>query len=172
MQPPSFHPEALSALQAQAETEGKQCCVGTLIRDHQGRLLFQQRAPDRHLFPNCRNIIGSHVEPGETLRDALAHEIQEETGWSLARIISLIQVWEWEAQSKGIRREFGFLVEVEGHLEQPRLEEGKHLAFRWIGLEDLPLLKAERLAGDGGIYALARGVLQQLEKEPLQANRD
>ena len=156
---PSSQPEAISALQAQAEAEGKRCCVGALILDQQGRLLIQRRAPDRKLLPNCWDIIGGHVEPGETLIDALAREIREETGWQLAQIITLFHVWEWADEQTGIRCECDFLVEVAGDLDHPLLESGKHTAFRWVGLEDLEILKAGRLAGDDELYHLATRVL-------------
>jgi 8-oxo-dGTP diphosphatase len=160
MQTPSSHPEVLSALQAQAEAQGKQCCVGALILNQQGHLLVHRRAPERKLFPNCWDIIGGHVEPGETLTAALAREIREETGWELSRIITLFNVFEWEAEPKGPRREFDFIVEVEGNLEHPQLEWTKHTAFRWVGLDELELLKEERLAGDDELYQMAKRVLE------------
>lgn len=157
---PSSQLEALPTLQAQAEAEGKRCCVGALILNHQGRLLMQKRSLERKLFPNRWDIVGGHVDPGETLTVALARELHEETGWTLTRIISLFHLFEWEAESEGIRCEFDFLVEVEGDLEHPRLEKDKHTAFLWIGLEDVELLKEERLAGDDDLYHLVKKVLE------------
>lgn len=159
---PSSSLEALPALQAEAEAEGKQCCVGALISNSQGRLLVQKRSPDRKLFPNCWDIIGGHVESGETLTTALAREIREETGWELSRLLSLVHIFEWEAAPQGIRREFDFLVEVEGDLEHPQLELGKHTAFRWISLDELDVLKEERLAGDENLYQLVKKALDWL----------
>ncbi|HEY7415251.1 MAG TPA: NUDIX domain-containing protein [Ktedonobacteraceae bacterium] len=156
---PSSSFEALPALQTEAEAEGKRCCVGALIFNHQGRLLLQKRSPDRKLFPNCWDIIGGHVEPGETLTAALAREIREETGWELSCLISLVHICEWEAEPYGTRREFDFLVEVEGDLEHPRLEKGKHTAFRWINLEDLDVLKKEQLAGGNELYQMVKKAL-------------
>jgi 8-oxo-dGTP diphosphatase len=160
MQTPSSHLETLSTLQVEAETEGKQCCVGALILNQQGHLLVQRRAPDRKLFPNCWDIIGGHVESGETLTDALAREIHEETGWGLSHIVALLHVWEWEGESTGTRREFDFIAEIEGDLEHPQLERGKHTAFRWVGLDELDILKEERLAGDDELYQLAKRALE------------
>ncbi|GLV60997.1 hypothetical protein KDH_78150 [Dictyobacter sp. S3.2.2.5] len=163
MQLPSSSPEALPTLQAEAEAEGKKCCVGALITNHEGRILVQKRSPDRKLFPNCWDIIGGHVEAGETLTTALAREIREETGWDLARIKSLVHIFEWEAAPQGIRREFDFLVEVEGDLEHPHLEQDKHTAFRWISRDELDVLKEERLAGDDDeLYQLVKKTLEWL----------
>ena len=157
----SSYLETLRALQEEAEAEGKRCCVGACILNQQGHLLVQKRAPDRKLFPNCWDIIGGHVEAGETLTATLAREIHEETGWGLARIIALLQVWEWEDEPTGSRREFDFLVEIEGDLDHPQLEQGKHTAFRWVGLDELEILKEERLAGGDELYQLTKRALER-----------
>jgi 8-oxo-dGTP pyrophosphatase MutT (NUDIX family) len=43
------------------------------------------RRPDTGL-PGTWDVAGGHVEPGETPQQALAREIEEETGWRLRRI--------------------------------------------------------------------------------------
>lgn len=57
---------------------------------------------------------------------------------------------EDETDPSSRRREFDFLVEVEGDLAQPRLEVPKHVEFRWIGPAEVALLDENR-AADGGI---------------------
>lgn len=149
----------LLLLQEQAESEGRQCVVGALIKNEQGHVLAQKRSPDRLLYPDCWDIIGGHVEPGEHLTMALAREIREETGWELARVLTLLDICDWQTDQGGRRREFDFLVEVEGDLAHPRLEWPKHTAFRWIGLAELDLLKVERLAGDDLLYQVVKKAL-------------
>ena len=53
-------------------------CVGAVITDDQGRLLFIKRrhAPGAGLW----SLPGGRIEPGETDAQALAREIHEETG--------------------------------------------------------------------------------------------
>ncbi len=157
---PSSQLKALHNLQEEAEADGKQCCVGACILNQQGHLLVQKRAPDRKLFPNCWDIIGGHVEAGETLTAALTCEIHEETGWEHSRIVAFLQMWEWESEPAGTRREFDFLVQIQGDLDHPQLEQGKHTAFRWVGLDELDTLKEERLAGDDELYELAKKALE------------
>ena len=133
-----------AALQSAAEAEGLRVAVGALIVDEHGRVFVHRRGWDRSLFPGCWDIVGGHVEAGEGMLEALVREVEEETGWRLAGMPSLIHVAEWQG-----RREFDFLVEVEGDLSRPRLEVPKHVEFRWVGPDDLALLAENRDLDDG-----------------------
>ncbi len=139
------------ALQRLAEAEGRQPVVGALIRDAAGRVFVHRRGWDRRLLPGCWDIVGGHVDPGETLLAALAREIVEETGWQLIGMPRLIDVNDWETNVDGAvhrRREFDFTVAVLGDLSAPRLEQPKHIEYRWIGAEDMSVLAENRDAGD------------------------
>lgn len=91
--------------------------------------------------------MGGHLEPGESPQEALAREVREETGWILRRIEAVAADWEWEHDGV-VRRELDYLVEVEGDLGAPRLEEGKHDAHAWVGPKGLDLLTTDRAGGD------------------------
>ena len=134
-----------AALQARAEAEGLRVTVGALLVDEDGRAFVHRRGPDRSLFPGCWDIVGGHVEPGEGLLAALAREVEEETGWRVVGTPTLVHVSDWEG-----RREFDFLVDVEGDLGRPRLEVPKHVEFRWMGADDVSIL-AENRDIDGGM---------------------
>lgn len=147
----------LAALQRQAQVDGRQPVVGALIRDPQGRVFVHRRGWDRRLLPGCWDIVGGHVEPGESLEAALAREILEETGWSLVGTPELLDVNDWETATDGDvhrRREFDFAVEVAGDLDAPPLERPKHIEYRWIGPADLAILDENRAADDGLIRRL------------------
>lgn len=151
-------PEQLRQLQRRATAEGKICAVGALVKDVQGRVFVQKRASHRSLFPGCWDIVGGHVEAGETLSQALTREVREETGWELTRVVALLSSTDWEAQ--GIqRREFDFLVEVHGDLGQPVLEQAKVSEHRWLGPGQLDILKENRLVDDLTIFYLVQKVL-------------
>lgn len=52
--------------------------VAALVRD--GRLLLAHRHPERAAYPDRWDLVGGHVEPGETPADAVRRECLEEIG--------------------------------------------------------------------------------------------
>lgn len=146
-------------------------CVGALIRDDQNRGFVHRRGPGRRLFPGTWDVVGGHVEPGESPHEALAREIEEETGWGLRRIEAMVADWTWETDGK-VRHELDYLVEVEGDLSAPRRESGKHDAFAWVGPDDLDLLMEGRADGDRQLHDIVAKatrirLTERLRLEPL-----
>ncbi|WP_223778061.1 NUDIX domain-containing protein [Streptomyces sp. 135] len=66
--------------------DGERWAVGAVILNRDGAAFAQRRGPGRRLFPDCWDIVGGHVEPGESLLDTLAREVAEETGRHLRRV--------------------------------------------------------------------------------------
>ncbi len=122
-------------------------CVGAFIRDHRHRVYAQRRTPDRRVLPGIWDVVGGHLEAGEAPEQALARELEEETGWRLRRIEAVIADWEWEYGGV-VRRELDYLVDVDGDLDTPRLEHGKHDASAWVGPDNLELMMRGRTDGD------------------------
>ena len=146
-------------------------CVGALVRDERGRVFAQRRSPTRRLFPGVWDIVGGHIEAGESPTDALARELHEETGWYLRRIEAVVADWEWSAGGV-TRREIDYLVDVDGDLGAPRLEVGKHDAYAWIGLDDLDRMMDDRTDDDRRLRdivakAVRTRVTQRLRLEPI-----
>jgi mutator protein MutT len=134
-------------------------CVGALIRNDQNRVFIQRRVRTRRIFPGTWDIVGGHLEAGETIDKALAREIQEETGWELQRVVARIAEWEWEHEGTR-RREVDFLVEVSGDLSAPSLEAGKHDRYVWIGLDELELMLEGRADGDHRLRDIVAAAIQ------------
>jgi len=148
----------LEALHAQAVADGRRPVVGALILDERGRVFVHRRGPDRAFLPNGWDLVGGHVEAGETLLVALRREVAEETGWSAVGTPSLAFVGDWRTDRgdpSTARREFDFIVEVDGDLSRPRLEWPKHTEYRWIGADELPLLDENDGRDDGLVRHLA-----------------
>jgi 8-oxo-dGTP diphosphatase len=123
-------------------------CVGALIGDGQGRFFIHRRSAQRRLLPNTWDIVGGHVEPGETVDEALRREVHEETGWTVARVLRTVGEYRWRGNDGLERLETDFLVAVDGDLSRPRLEIGKHTAYRWLGPDELDVLLENRDPGD------------------------
>ncbi|MGC4936727.1 GNAT family N-acetyltransferase [Kribbella sp. DT2] len=122
-------------------------CVGALIRDAEQRVYVHRRTASRRLLPGIWDIVGGHVEAGETPEEALAREVLEETGWTVREVLAVVTDWEWTYEGR-VRRELDYLVTVDGDLSAPLLESGKHDASAWVGADGVELLMAGRTDGD------------------------
>ncbi|MEV4754090.1 NUDIX domain-containing protein [Micromonospora sp. NPDC049559] len=130
-------------------------CAGALIVDDDGRIFFQRRSPHRRLFPNCWDVVGGHLEPGETVEEALRREVEEETGWTLSHVLGAVGEYRYTGDDGLARLETDFLVRVDGDLGRPRLEVGKHTEFRWLTEGELAVLDEHRHVNDGLIRRIA-----------------
>ncbi|MFD7155235.1 NUDIX domain-containing protein [Kribbella sp. NPDC059898] len=52
--------------------------VAALVRD--GLVLLVHRHPERQVYPDCWDLVGGHVEPGESPAEAVRRECLEELG--------------------------------------------------------------------------------------------
>ena len=129
--------------------------AGALVVDDAGRIFFQKRSGTRKLFPNTWDVVGGHVEEGETLEDTLRREIAEETGWQLTVVLGAVGDYTYTGEDGRQRVETDFLVRVDGDLGRPRLEAGKHTEFRWLGPDDLTILDENREVNHGMIRRIA-----------------
>lgn len=130
-------------------------CAGALVVDDSGRFFFQRRSAQRKLFPNTWDIVGGHLEPGESLDEALRREVYEETGWTVALVLGLVGEYGYRGDDGLDRLETDFLVRVDGDLARPRLEVGKHTEFRWLAEDELDILDEHRHVNDGLIRRIA-----------------
>lgn len=155
----------LAALLDQAHRDGKTAAVGALIRDARGRVFVHRRGPDRRFLPDCWDLVGGHVEPGEDLLAALRREVCEETGWTVRGTPALMHVEDWTTEGPDgsePHREFDFYVEVEGDLERPRLEVPKHVEFRWVEPGDTDVLDENRGRDDGFVRRIVEKGLRAI----------
>jgi 8-oxo-dGTP pyrophosphatase MutT (NUDIX family) len=130
-------------------------CAGALVVDDEGRIFFQRRSPHRKLFPNTWDIVGGHLEPGETVEEALFREVTEETGWTVSLVLGLVGEYRYTGNDGLDRIESDFLVRVDGDLSRPRLEAGKHTEFRWLAAHEVGVLDEGRDPDDGLIRQIA-----------------
>ena len=108
-----------------AGDEGGTALVGALIvRD--GMLLLGRRSSAKAACPDTWDVIGGHVEAGETFEDALLREVEEEIG---------IRPLVYEEHSRHPLPQSGVLVLfqiVSWAGGEPRLRNNEHVELRWF----------------------------------------
>ena len=152
----------LEAFAETARRDGRALVVGAVVTDGRGRVYVQRRSPTRALFPGCWDLVGGHVEEGETVTQALAREIHEETGWALAGVGRVVACLDWEAGGLR-RREVDVLVRVEGDLDQPALEPDKHDLARWLSPAEVNVLLERRDPDDVWVHETVKRAFEVLD---------
>jgi 8-oxo-dGTP diphosphatase len=142
---------------------GQVWVVGAVIRDPADRLFVQRRTAARRLFPDSWDLVGGHLDAGEPILAALAREITEETGWTLSRIVASLGVMDYTGDDGLARKEIDFLVEVDGDLDHPMLEAGKHEQPRWITRGEVAELLRHRRPGEDLVQGLLQSAFEWLD---------
>ena len=124
--------------------------------DDRGRIFFQKRSPERKLFPDTWDFVGGHLEPGEAPEEAMRREVEEETGWQVVVVLGTVGECTYTGDDGIDRIETDYLVRVDGDLEHPRLEPGKHTEFRWLAEEDLHVLDVNEPVDGGMLKRIAQ----------------
>ncbi|MFD6967032.1 NUDIX hydrolase [Streptomyces sp. NPDC059979] len=153
-------------IQVPVPASGEVWTVGAVILNRNGEAFAHKRSPDRRLFPDAWDIVGGHVEAGETVLEALAREVEEETGWRLTHVRRFLGTTNWTGDDGGgLRHEADYLVDVDGDLDHPRLEWSKHSTYDWFGNDNLARLKENCRPGEFLIHDLiARALADRLDE--------
>ena len=104
-----------------------QCACAIFVRH--GRILLGKRAPDRTSCPDCWDVIGGHVEPGESVEQALIREAEEETGLTPVRFVPAGRIERGQA----VHHLFTVLDWRGG---EPRVLGDEHTELGWFTIED------------------------------------
>jgi 8-oxo-dGTP pyrophosphatase MutT (NUDIX family) len=102
------------------------CACAIFVRD--GRILLGKRAPHRASCPNCWDVIGGHVEPGETIEQALVREAEEETGLTPLRFVSAGRL-----QPRAVHH---FFMVFDWRGGEPSALGDEHTELAWFTIEE------------------------------------
>lgn len=122
-------------------------CVGLMICNN-GRVLLAKRSAAKSWFPNCWDMIGGHIEPGETHLQALVREATEELAIELdSANVSVIDTVKLEDQELTVFT----ATQWDGTPINAAPEEHDFIA--WLTIDDIARLELE--LADPAIYRLA-----------------
>ncbi|HXP04614.1 MAG TPA: NUDIX hydrolase [Stellaceae bacterium] len=111
-----------------------------------GRVLLSRRSAARRTYPNCWSFPGGHVEPGESLDEALTRELREEVGVTPTSSRKLGTLAEPAPCLNG-EVVYHFYAVSDWAGGEPRLVGDEHSELRWFSisaacaLPDLALLE-------------------------------
>jgi len=105
------------------------CACGLLARD--GLLLLGHRSPTLAYYPGVWDLIGGHLESGESPEDALIREVREETGATPTRFRLLEVASEPDPESNG-PGEFHIFLVAEWSGQEPRPVGDEHDRLGWF----------------------------------------
>jgi 8-oxo-dGTP diphosphatase len=119
------------------------CACAVFVRH--GHLLLAKRAPHRTAYPNCWDVVGGHVEPGETIEQALIREAEEEVGLTPKRF-ALARCIERPSSDPYGQSAFHCFVVHEWDGGEPRMLGDEHVEIRWFTVADASVLTDLALA--------------------------
>lgn len=100
----------------------------------EGRLLLARRAAHKTTYPDCWDIPGGHVEPGETVEQALVREAMEELGVTPLQWEEVGSFAEPRPQQYGEAVHHFFVVRE--WCGDPSLIGDEHTELRWFSLDE------------------------------------
>ena len=125
-------------------------CVGALLVCD-GQVLLGRRAEHRDWLPGAWDVVGGHIEPGESPEAAIARELFEELG-VVARSIRELGLMESAAGGWRLRL---YAVDAWSGGEPRNRRPDEHAELRWMSMEDAALRLAPAHAGFATLIAAA-----------------
>lgn len=122
-----------NALVEAAVKEGiSRLCVGAVVKEDNKVLLL--RRPSDVFLGGLIELPGGEVDFGESLHDAVARELQEETNIKLKKIVDYLGHFDYLSRNNIRTRQFTFLVDILTPFEVKLTE---HDSYYWISIDDL-----------------------------------
>lgn len=121
----------------------KHIACAIFFRDQQ--ILLGKRAAHKSVNPNCWDLIGGHVEFGETPELALVREAEEEVGLTPNRMTPAGTMHQPKPDLYG-EATFHLFMVYEWSGGEPRMLGNEHTEIGWFTIEEACSLQALALA--------------------------
>ncbi len=108
------------------------CACAIFVRD--GRILLGKRSPHLSSCPDRWDVIGGHVEAGETIEQALIREAEEEVGLTPTRFVPASRIDR--------RAVHHFFLILERRSGEPVMRGDEHTELRWFTIPEACALDA------------------------------
>jgi 8-oxo-dGTP diphosphatase len=102
-----------------------------------GAVLLGRRSPRKRAYPDCWDVLGGHVEAGETPAEAVAREVMEEAGVAPSGIEA---VGRYRVDGSYGSFDFHVFLVRDWDGGEPSIRGEEHTELRWF-----PLAEAARL---------------------------
>jgi 8-oxo-dGTP pyrophosphatase MutT (NUDIX family) len=116
-----------------------------------GRVLLGRRSPAKRFYPERWDLIGGHMEPGETAEQALVRECREEFGVTPTRFAPLGHMTVPE-DSPIVGATYHIFQVADWTGGEPRLLGDEHTDVRWFTVEEACALEGLALAGYRALF--------------------
>jgi 8-oxo-dGTP pyrophosphatase MutT (NUDIX family) len=113
------------------------------VFERDGKLLFGLRAPSKQWLPNAWDLIGGHVEAGETPEETLKREVAEELAVRVTAAEPLMQETYLREDGERVLQHVFRVTAWEGDL---KIANDEHTQLGWFGEAEakaLPNLAAQ-----------------------------
>jgi 8-oxo-dGTP pyrophosphatase MutT (NUDIX family) len=108
------------------------------VRD--GLVLLVKRASHKTWYPNHWDLVGGHVEPGESVEAALVREAQEEVGLTPVRFRWIAELSELQT-SDDFRTRYHVYAVTAWEGGEPTLLGDEHTAMQWVTASEASTLE-------------------------------
>jgi 8-oxo-dGTP diphosphatase len=115
----------------------QQVAAKGLIENSDGAILLLKRAKPYYGETVLRwDFPGGRADPGESLREALARELREETGLTLAAAGGIIHDQDFQPAGSQLQV-FRFTLDATVEADEPVTLSDEHTEYAWVNPEDV-----------------------------------
>lgn len=115
--------------------------VAAAIIAKDGKVFIARRAAHKMVYPGLFELIGGHVEKGETFEAAVVREVKEEVGIDV-EIITIVDAFTYFVDNE-YKAEVMYLCRQKDPGKEPSLNPDDHSEGIWIGPDEIDKMERD-----------------------------